>query len=1091
VRVTLKIIASVALVSLSFFHAATPVYASVPTDNLANAIMADSPAHYWPLNESAGAGTVTDYGSGGNSPRTLTVNSAVTMGAASIDLFRTSASLPGTPSTAIIAATSFEGESSIANNTWEVFIKTSVSSGVIAIWSDYACATDGFFTLSISNGNPRIVVRNDTGGDSVHTITSTKSVSDGNPHYIAWVHDNSSSSNALTLYVDGTSSPEVWPSSTVGSGNWHNTSGNGTRVGATYDCSGNSQVFTGNISDIVYTESALGSTRINAHYIAQVPTPTPTPTSTNTPTPTPTNTFTPTPTPTNTNTPLPTSTPTATPTVTNTPTQTPTPLPATVVATCDNPYPTDQTAQIILSNAPSFYWPLNECAGNNTIHDYGCGGFVINGVPTQQCTVNNNDGTIGGGQPVYPLGRGPNVSVGVPIAPLNDSGRTVGSFPGTGTTSASVALRGAGNETWTFSPNMSISAWISTTSSSTETIFTNYGCEEGYISFRINGGSLQVVSRDSGGGQPNGIVATSAKPINDGNPHYVAAVHSSNGTWVLYVDTVTNPESFDVPVPNSLVSNGNFLIIGGMYQCDGTFIYPFNGRIGDVAIYNTALTPQQIAGGSQATSGGLGSFTISGNVCVLANNATTQAQPVCADAQAPKPLIGSMIIASSPSNPQLGLGITNNSGFYTFVTNAQYGSTITVSIAQFGPNATAGLGWYPIGGSYIVQIPSVGPLQNLSLDFQYVVPESPNATWWHVSGGSFGSPGYQVPCLNKILACNPGGAGGGGAFGTVAVALMVPMFGPVGITGGVADKPSLPDGVITNTFRVDLTNPTTSSSTVLSSDDDQAPIFGNANTTTIIIPAGTTTTIPIVGTGGFTTTVGEVVVTNTVPLQETTQPVEVEGTLPAPITVTGEIVGGVTPYPLGACAGNAGGTTIAASPLGALSAMLQCLFIPTLSINDILDPAIEELKTRVGFADAYEIITFMCNRTDLSQPCDMTNGPWGIGTAGTQWEPCFRFDIPHTFDPTTHAVTTWYRHTAPEGPDDPLCIIIDSANPIVVILKPLISLSLIIFGLIAITGMVLSFVQGGGSSGQTMSDDQGSDIGEDSIPAANHGFEGE
>jgi len=1089
----LRVLASLALALCGLLQTTTNIVHATgggPSDQYTTAVELDAPAWYWPMQETTGStageagclnGVVggrpntgipcspTNNGYTGAYP--LTIGANITLSGPSLNYTgRTSMQFPGTGTTS--ASYLFRGASnpqgvSGQDISIEAWVSTT-SSGTNTYFDNYNCSA-AYARLQIDSGHPKLIWR-DHGGSSTGTHTSSKTVNDGNGHYVIWVH--SSSSNQWTLYVDGLSSPETF-SATFGGNLVENASL--FVIGAQYmqgACSTTaSNNFNGYVSDVAWYGNALTTTQISNHYSAAIP-PTPTPTPTNTPTSTPT----PTPTPTNTPTSTPTNTPTPTitPTATPTPTITPTPIPATITASCNNPFPTDSIAQSIISNQPSFYWPLAECSGNTTMHDYGCVGFAISATPQFQCTVYNNDGNgFGGGIYSYNMTKGGSVQSGVPIAPLNSSGRTVASFPGVGTTSSVIVGRAPGNDgAISFGYDMTITAWVATTSNGTQVVFTNYGCVVGFVSLRISGGFPQIAYRDTNGVPANGATATSAKAINDGQPHYIAAVHSHTfDTWTIYVDNDNNPESFSAPTNATFASNGDMMTIGGMVLCDSTIDFPFNGRIGDVAIYNTALTSSQISG--QPGASGIGTFVISGSACVVANNPTTQAQPDCTNAQAPHPLVGSLIIASSSNNSNIGTGITNSSGDYTFNANVQFGTTITVQIAQYGPNASAGSGWYPLGGSYLVQIPPVGPLQNLSLDFQYVVPQAPNSTWWHISGGSFGSTGYQVPCLNRIgLPCNPGGTGGGGAFGTVAVALMVPMFGPIGVTGGVVDKPFLPGGDYTNTFTIDLTNPNGSSSTVLVSDDQNPPIFGNANTTTVTIPAQTTTTVAVIGTGGFTTTVGEVVVTNTYPLQETTQPVEIGGTLPAPITTTGEIIGGSTPIAVGVCSGPNGQTTIANSPIGALSAMLQCLFIPSISIDTILDGAIAELQTRVGFSDAFAIIGYICNRTDSAQPCDISGGMFGLGTAGTQWEPCFRFDIPATFT-VGGGVSTWYRYTQPEGPDPPICIVIDSTNPIVIILRPLISVAIVLFGLLALTGMVISFVKGGSPSSDQPSETAG------------------
>ncbi|MEX0866102.1 MAG: LamG-like jellyroll fold domain-containing protein, partial [Pirellulales bacterium] len=112
----------------------------------------------------------------------------------------------------------------------------------------------------------------------------------------------------------------------------------------------------------------------------------------------------------------------------------------------------------------------------------------------------------------------------------------------------------------------------------------------GNFEFRINAGSgtLGLLHQTSAGSTQIGY--TSPNAVTAGNWHHVAAALESGGGVRLYIDG-KNAGSFATGTFDGTILNNNPVLIGD--RADNT--HHFDGKVDDVAIYNAALPPEQIA----------------------------------------------------------------------------------------------------------------------------------------------------------------------------------------------------------------------------------------------------------------------------------------------------------------------------------------------------------------------------------------------------------------------------------------------------------------------------------------------------------------
>jgi hypothetical protein len=142
--------------------------------------------------------------------------------------------------------------------------------------------------------------------------------------------------------------------------------------------------------------------------------------------------------------------------------------------------------------------------------------------------------------------------------------------------------------------NFSISFWLSTTNTSAMSIITKRSicshesfidmsmASSGKINFEVDGGT-------SGTGYDS---LMSTKAINDGTLHHFIAIRSASKKY-LYIDGSLNASVTLGTIAN--ISNSSNLKIGGSPCSAVGAITTLNGKLDDVAIWNTALTATEIA----------------------------------------------------------------------------------------------------------------------------------------------------------------------------------------------------------------------------------------------------------------------------------------------------------------------------------------------------------------------------------------------------------------------------------------------------------------------------------------------------------------
>jgi hypothetical protein len=196
--------------------------------------------------------------------------------------------------------------------------------------------------------------------------------------------------------------------------------------------------------------------------------------------------------------------------------------------------------------------------------------------------------------------------------------------------------------------NVAVSAWVRTTSSSSQVIFSAWDGTNGYQLYSISG---NVVIWSNGGGS-----LVSPKLINDGNWHYIVGVYTGSTNY-LYVD-------------GALVASGSGTLTASTKdaqigtQCSGsggtTCSQFFSTSIANVQLYSTQLTAAQVQREYQQ---GISSLPISGNSLVgwwplngnaqdYSGNGYNGVATSMSYALPPNYARDSILVAQTPSPPQ-------------------------------------------------------------------------------------------------------------------------------------------------------------------------------------------------------------------------------------------------------------------------------------------------------------------------------------------------------------------------------------------------------------------------------------------------------
>jgi hypothetical protein len=515
----------------------TPTPTSTPitvTSPYAQAVLADSPALYYRLDESSGA-TADDISGGGRNgayTAAAVLNQAGATGDGDTAISGTGAMVEYTSGAGLPVGA---GSRSV-----EVWFKSSTSQGnaVFAAWGKEQSNDE--FAVMLSNATTLEI--GSWFSNYLFPLPSGHSALDGKWHQVVATWDGTTAS----LYYDG-----ALLGSVAGSFNTI-LSSTGLVIGAS---TGLGFKFSGSLDDVAVYPSALTTTRIAAHYAAaqpsgspaSTPTPTNTATATSTPTATPTKTPAPTstPTPTATSTPTPTVTPSATPTATptNTPTATSTPT-ATATGT------TTSYRSAILASSPVLYYRLDEAGGTSAADSSGHG---HNGAYTSAATLNQSGATTDGD------------------AAVSGAGTIVKYTSGSGLPTGSAAR--------------TVEVWFKSSTNQSNAVFVAWGKEQSNDEFAMmlnTATTLEVGSWNSNYLFPLPAGHTAL----DGQWHHMAAVWNGSTITVYFDGTAVGSVSGSF----NTVLNSAGMDIGS--STGGGFKY--TGAIDEVAVYSTALTAAQV-----------------------------------------------------------------------------------------------------------------------------------------------------------------------------------------------------------------------------------------------------------------------------------------------------------------------------------------------------------------------------------------------------------------------------------------------------------------------------------------------------------------
>ncbi len=179
------------------------------------------------------------------------------------------------------------------------------------------------------------------------------------------------------------------------------------------------------------------------------------------------------------------------------------------------------------------------------------------------------------------------------------------------------AISGAGNFT------MAVVFRTSTAGNSSANFYQNTGLLGADVAGVVDDWSLVINGSELGAGLGSAANGCSSDfslyggSVTDGNPHI--------GIYVRNADTVT------LYVDGAIVASQNGLCLDARMDCPfdigamTTALYPYNGDIAEIQLYNRALTPQEINSLNGILAGTYGVGGIAGNVAVWGSNSSGQA----------------------------------------------------------------------------------------------------------------------------------------------------------------------------------------------------------------------------------------------------------------------------------------------------------------------------------------------------------------------------------------------------------------------------------------------------------------------------------
>ena len=132
----------------------------------------------------------------------------------------------------------------------------------------------------------------------------------------------------------------------------------------------------------------------------------------------------------------------------------------------------------------------------------------------------------------------------------------------------------------------SISGWVLPASIGNQTFAVlATGANGQYYSLRVNAGSARLTARNGGESNINGT------NVNDGEWHHITGVYITEGFRRLYVDGVQVGE--DISNTSAFVAPNRFSI-GALDRSATSTVDPFSGLVDDAAVWDSALTPDEI-----------------------------------------------------------------------------------------------------------------------------------------------------------------------------------------------------------------------------------------------------------------------------------------------------------------------------------------------------------------------------------------------------------------------------------------------------------------------------------------------------------------
>ncbi|MEQ9548031.1 MAG: CHAT domain-containing protein [Coleofasciculus sp. G3-WIS-01] len=192
-----------------------------------------------------------------------------------------------------------------------------------------------------------------------------------------------------------------------------------------------------------------------------------------------------------------------------------------------------------------------------------------------------------------------------------------------------------------------------------------------------NPGKIIAARHDDFAANPNNPVVSSTVSVDDGQFHHIAFIKEGS-TLSLYVDGIlqdTNTDTINLPTQNS---SPLFLARRGSNAPVDNF---FRGSIDEVAIYNSALSPSEVAdqyttGTGTATSRQLAGLTVNNAANIIANDTITA---------------NSIDLTASQDITTQSLDTSSSSGDGGSITlNAENNIQVTSINTQGGSNSTGG-----------------------------------------------------------------------------------------------------------------------------------------------------------------------------------------------------------------------------------------------------------------------------------------------------------------------------------------------------------------------------------------------------------------